>query len=84
MPCGYVEGTLADLEQSGWMHEWSFHANVKEQWDSACDKAAALQRTGDWEIALVKGQTREEILDGVTYMVKKKTAQRKKWDEENR
>lgn len=82
MPCSYSEKSIEELERDGWIEEWSFHSRISEQWGDACEKARMLKETGDWEAVLVKGQTEEEIKDGVTCLFKRKTQQRKKWDKE--
>ena len=77
MPCGYAEKTIPKLKEEGWEHEWNFHARDDQSWNDACKKVESLQRNGDWEVVLVKGQNELEIKDGVVYIYKRKTEQRK-------
>lgn len=84
MPCPSTEKLIYDLEKEGWECEWSFHTRFKEQWNDTCDKVEALQRNGDWKAILVQGQDEVEKKDGVSYIYKKKTAQRIEWEKKTR
>lgn len=80
MLCGYSDKKAKQLKEEEWEEAWSFHANITEQWSDACEEVKKLQAYGDWEVVLVKGDSEEEIRDGVTYIFKRKTKQRRDWE----
>jgi len=90
MKCGYSDKTSEELKNEGWEECYSFHSDLKEQWDMACD---VVEKTlmigdekgvgdGDWEVVLARGESEAEKKDDVTYIFKRKTQKRKEWEKE--
>lgn len=82
MPCGYIEKPKEELEKEGWVEDFSFHSNIAEQWNMACDRARDIKNSGDWEVKLKLDDQEGRRKDSVTYIYKRKTPQRIKWDNE--
>lgn len=81
--CGISDKTPEELKNEGWEEFFSFHGRISEQWNMACDRVESAQKIGDWEVVLVNGQSELEKKDGVQYLFRRKTEQRKQWDKEH-
>lgn len=77
MKCEHSDKTAEELEKERWECVYSFHVNIPEQWNMACEKVdEAKGLIGDWEIVLIRGKNESERMDGVHYLYRKKTEQR--------
>ena len=82
MPCGYAERSIKEFKGEGWVEDYSFHSDIPDQWNKVCDRADRLLASGDWEIVLKLDDEEGARRDSVTYLYKKKTPQKIKWEKE--
>ncbi len=72
MPCGMTDKSIKELQAEDWECFFSFHHNIKEQWNMACEKAESAKITDLWKIVLVDGQNEEEKKDGIQYLYRRR------------
>ncbi len=84
MPCESTERPIAELEKEGWKYDWSFHINIPEQWNQACERVKRLKADGFWETVLVQNQNEADRQDGVVYIYKRKTDKYKQYEKDMR
>lgn len=76
MNCSSSYKSIAELKANGWEECFSFHYQLDNQWNMACDKVDLLKACNDYDVVLVRPDNEVEKKDGVEYLFKRKTKER--------
>lgn len=82
--CPVVEDkTREELKEEEWQLDYSWHQNNWDHVEEVAERVQQGQKTGDWEYIRIPGFTEEEKKDNVYYLFKRKSPQRKLWEEQH-
>ncbi len=63
--CGISDKTEEELRDQGWIEAWSFHRQIPEQWNEACQKIDGYNKIEGYQVTLANPTNELQRRDGI-------------------